>query len=102
MRSRKLQSTNKRMEGSWNMMTTQKKWLVLGVVILAALTAFTFGVSLGTILFACLALLCPLSMMFMMGGMNNMNNEGGKARMNQSSDETNSNIQIKEQAQQIT
>jgi Na+/H+-translocating membrane pyrophosphatase len=84
------------------MMTTLKKWLLPVVVIIAALTALTFGVSLGTILFACLALLCPLSMMFMMDGMNNMNNGGGKAQMNQSSDETNSNIQIKEQSQQIT
>lgn len=84
------------------MMTTLKKWLLIGVVIIAALTALTFGVSLGTILFACLALLCPLSMMFMMGGMNNMNNGGGKAQMNQPSERFDSNVQIKEQAQQTT
>lgn len=48
----------------------QRKWLLGIGLIVAVVGALALGVAPGTLLLACLALLCPLGMYFGMGAMN--------------------------------
>jgi len=50
-------------------MTTQRKWLMISGLVVAAIAAFVIGVSPGTLLIVGIVLLCPLAMYFGMGGM---------------------------------
>lgn len=50
-------------------MTTQRKWLMISGLVVAAIAAFVIGVSPGVLLIVGIVLLCPLAMYFGMGGM---------------------------------
>lgn len=50
-------------------MTTQRKWLMISGLVVAAIAANVVGVSPGVLLIVGVVLLCPLGMYFMMGGM---------------------------------
>lgn len=51
-------------------MNTQRKWVLAAGVITAGAALLAFGVPAQTVLIGGLVLLCPLMMLFMMGGHN--------------------------------
>lgn len=56
----------------------QRKWLLGIGLIVAVIGALALGVAPGTLLLACLALICPLSMYFGMSAMNQGCGHSGK------------------------
>ena len=68
------------------MMTKQRKWLWVGGVIAAAVTALALGVPLNTLLLLGAVLLCPAAMYFGMSGMGTQRGCSHSAEGNQSNE----------------